>query len=183
MSVKGASYFNIFECGRNILDQLDVTYQRAFTASEATSSVPKGIYQISPVRERYYYIMADHVKEKNVGMDKDEIRKAISHVKSEDEEEHERNIENMVQDDDYKSPWKIKYATVATGLKTVTYSSDSDEKHTARKEPITDTQTLKESIKGSHLVKRVCHSIDGPTDMDPVVTKSIPKALFREGKT
>ena len=31
-NVKEASYFNIFECGRNLLDQLDVTYQRAFTA-------------------------------------------------------------------------------------------------------------------------------------------------------
>ena len=30
---KVTSYFNIFECGRNLLDQLDVTYQRAFTAS------------------------------------------------------------------------------------------------------------------------------------------------------
>ena len=36
-NVKEASYFNIFECGRNILDKLDVTYQRAFTASEKTS--------------------------------------------------------------------------------------------------------------------------------------------------
>ena len=27
---KVTSYFNIFECGRNILDHLDVTYQRAF---------------------------------------------------------------------------------------------------------------------------------------------------------
>ena len=36
VSVKGASYFKIFECGRNLLDQLDVTYQRAFTASEST---------------------------------------------------------------------------------------------------------------------------------------------------
>ena len=26
VSVKGASYFNIFECGRNLLDQLYVTY-------------------------------------------------------------------------------------------------------------------------------------------------------------
>ena len=26
-------YFNIFECGRNILDRLDVTYQRAFMAT------------------------------------------------------------------------------------------------------------------------------------------------------
>ena len=33
VSDKGSSYFNIFECGRNLLNQLDVTYQRAFTAS------------------------------------------------------------------------------------------------------------------------------------------------------
>ena len=33
VNVKGASYFNIFKCGINLLDQLDVTYQRAFTAS------------------------------------------------------------------------------------------------------------------------------------------------------
>ena len=37
---KGTSYFNIFKCGRNILDQLDVMYQRAFVAS--------------PVQEGYY---------------------------------------------------------------------------------------------------------------------------------
>ena len=29
-----AIYFNIFECGRNVLDKLDVTYQSAFAASE-----------------------------------------------------------------------------------------------------------------------------------------------------
>ena len=50
VSVKGASYFNIFECVRNILDQLDVTYQRAFTASAKPSSVPTGLYQPSPAR-------------------------------------------------------------------------------------------------------------------------------------
>ena len=43
VSDKGASYFNIFECGRNLLDQLDVTYQRAFTASETLSSVQQVI--------------------------------------------------------------------------------------------------------------------------------------------
>ena len=47
----------------------------------------------------------------------------------------------MIQDDDYKSPWKITNATVATSLKTVTYLSDSGEKPTARKEPIAGTQT------------------------------------------
>ena len=40
VSDKGSRYFNIFKCSRNLLDQFDVTYQRAFTASKATSSVP-----------------------------------------------------------------------------------------------------------------------------------------------
>ena len=93
-------------------------------------------------------------------------------MKSEYEEEHEREIKNMIQDDDYKSPWKNKDAIVATGFKTVVYSSSSDldKKPAARNEPIKDTQTIKEPIKGSHLSKIVCHSVDGPTDMEPIVT-------------
>ena len=35
VSDKVSIYFNIFECGRNLLDQLDVTYQRAFKATSA----------------------------------------------------------------------------------------------------------------------------------------------------
>ena len=101
MTDKGSIYFNIFECGRNLLDQLDVTYQHAFTASP----VQQGLYQISPARERYYDILADHIEEKNVGnIDKEELRKAVAIVKSEDEAGHELNIDNMIQEDDYKSP-------------------------------------------------------------------------------
>ena len=59
--VKGERYFNIFECGRNQLDQLDVTYQRAFTTSETSSAVPTGFYELSPARERYYYMQANHI--------------------------------------------------------------------------------------------------------------------------
>ena len=62
VSVKRASYFNIFECGSNLLDQLDVTYQRAFTASAKPSSVPTGLYQIFSARERYYDMCADQMK-------------------------------------------------------------------------------------------------------------------------
>ena len=117
VSDKGSSYFNIFECGRNILDQLDVTYKHAFTTSSATSTVSKRFYQISPAREIYYDIMADHIEEKNVGtIDKEDLCKAITHVKSEDEAEHERNIDNMTQVDDYKQPWKNKDATDATTI-------------------------------------------------------------------
>ena len=45
-------YFNIYECGRNLLDQLDVTYQQAFMASP----VQEGYYT-SPERERYYDLL------------------------------------------------------------------------------------------------------------------------------
>ena len=59
--------------------------------------------------------MAYHIGEKNVGtIDKEELRKSIALVKTEDEAEHERNIDNMIQEDDYRSPWKNKYATDAT---------------------------------------------------------------------
>ena len=111
VSDKGSIYFNIFECGRNLLDQLDVTYQRALTVSP----VQQGLYQISPARERYYDIMTDHIEENNVGtIDKEELCKAIALLKSEDEAGHERKIDNMTQEDDYKSPWKNKDATDAT---------------------------------------------------------------------
>ena len=92
MSVKGASYFNIFECGRNLLDQLGVTYQRAFTASTNLSSVPKRLYEQSPARERFYDIFVDHIVDKNYGIDEDKIRKAVDYMKSEYEEEHECDI-------------------------------------------------------------------------------------------
>ena len=32
-------------------------------------------------------------------------------VKSEEESGHERNIDNMNEEDDYNPPWKEKYAT------------------------------------------------------------------------
>ena len=124
MSVKGASYFNIFECVRNLLDQLDVTYQRAFTESAKPSSVPKGHYEPSSARDRFYDMCADHIVEKNDGIDEEELRKAVAHMKYENEEDHERNIKDMIHDDDYNSPWENKYTTVATGLRTITYSSD-----------------------------------------------------------
>ena len=38
-------------------------------------------------------------------------------MKSEDEAGHERNIDNMIQEDDYNSPWKNKDATIATTVK------------------------------------------------------------------
>ena len=41
VSDKESSYFIIFGCGRNLLNQLDFTYQRALTACAKPSIVPK----------------------------------------------------------------------------------------------------------------------------------------------
>ena len=40
---KVKSYFNIYECGRNLLDHLDVTYQRAFMATKNDNGLPPWI--------------------------------------------------------------------------------------------------------------------------------------------
>ena len=59
-----------------MLYQLDVTYKRAFTASETSPLLPTGHYEISPSQEIYYDIQAKLLAEKNVGMEKDKICKA-----------------------------------------------------------------------------------------------------------
>ena len=126
----------------------------------------------------------DQIKEKYVRMDKDEIRKAISHVKSEDEAEHEHNIENMIKEDDYKSTWKNKDATVATTVNNVldktgykflnsykTDTSDLIKQVETSKELVKDNQTIKYPIKDdTHIVNRVRYLQYGPTNMDPDLT-------------
>ena len=117
-------------------------------------------------------------------MNKYELCNSISYVKSEDKEEHERNIENMIQDNDYKMPWKNKDATVATTVINALYdtgytflnsyqtdTSDSSKHIETSKEPIKDSQTIKEPIKyDTHFVNRVFYLQDLPTNTDPVLT-------------
>ena len=94
-NIKEASYFNIFECGRNLLDKLDVTYQREFAASEKPSSVPSPAY-ISPLREKYWVVQAKLLTEWMDGMDKDKIREAVSQLKYKDEAYHELMIARLI---------------------------------------------------------------------------------------
>ena len=193
-NVKETSYFNIFECGRNQLDHLDVMYQRAFTASETSQTVPTASepsskapitgHYISPSRERYWDLQAKILTEKAVRMDKDRISEAISQVRLEDEAYYERIIEYLAHEDDgYSSSWKGD----AVGFAAVTDSSDSGEisfkipvtkiylgkNPASRKEPIKDTPTLKTPITGSYLGKRLRQSESGPTDMRPFVTEPL----------
>ena len=103
MTRKLTSRFNIFECGRNILDQLDVTYQRAFMASPVREG-----YYTSPEQERYYDQLAKSLISLNVGRDgtinNDKLNQEITYLKAEAEAGHEHNINEMTQVEEYKSP-------------------------------------------------------------------------------
>ena len=46
MTQKVTSFLNILECGRNILDQLDVKYQQAFMATSAQDEYYKEMKKI-----------------------------------------------------------------------------------------------------------------------------------------
>ena len=89
---KGTIYFNIFKCGRNLLDHLEVTYQRAFMSSP----VQEGHYMPSPARERYYDQLAKILINSNAGSDgninNDKLNQTITDLKAETEAGHERNI-------------------------------------------------------------------------------------------
>ena len=144
------------------MDQLDVTYQRAFMESP----VQEGIYQPSPARERYYDQIADSLIEANVRSDgtinDEEIHKAITLLKYEREEEHERNISNMTQVDGYKSPWKNKDATTVNDLAFTFLNSWNDDESDLSKQ----VDTSKYPIKDNH----VHDTSVGTTNMDPAVT-------------
>ena len=96
--------------------------------------------------------------------------------------QHERD--NMIQEDYYKLPWKNKDWTDATTVNNAlddtgytfldsyqTDTSDSSKQVETSKEPIKDTQTIKESIiDDTHIVNRSSYLQDGPTNMDTVLT-------------
>ena len=95
---KVASYFNIFECDRNLLDQLDVTYQRGFMATSA--------------QDEYYKDMTKSLIKANIGSDRkiynEKIQRAVIDLREELYLEDERNINNITCEYLYTSPMKKK---------------------------------------------------------------------------
>ena len=100
--------------------------------------------------------MAESLIKAKVGSDRtindEELHKEITLLKSEREAEHEHNILNMTQVDDYKSPWKYKYATTVNDTAYTFLNSyddeisDSDKMVEASKEPIKDTHIHDTSV-------------------------------------
>ena len=86
-------YFNIFECGRNLLNRLDLTYQRAFVATP---------------QDKYYTMLLDNLVEMNhrngETLSNEKLRQAVIDVREETDVEHERNIKEITCDDSFQSP-------------------------------------------------------------------------------
>ena len=95
---KAKSYFNIYKWGRNLLDQLDVTYQQSFMAT------PK---------DKYYNAFMDTlVKDKNLRgepLSNENIQKSVGKVIEETEAEFEHNYNKITCDTSYQSPILKKY--------------------------------------------------------------------------
>ena len=160
MIVNGSSYFKIFECGRNLLDQLDVTYQRAFMASPVREE-----YYTSPAKERYYEQLKKSLINPNVESDgtinNDKLNQAINDLKAGYKEWHERNINDMTQVDEYTPTGKNKDASTINDSEYYESDeneveiSDSNKKVEASKYPITDNHVRNTSV--------------GTTSVDPAV--------------
>ena len=90
------SYFNIFECGSNLLNRLDVRYERACMATPSDKYYTKTLETLVAYNDHH-----------NAPMSNDKIRQAISTVMSETEEgknDAKRNANNMTMDTFYQSP-------------------------------------------------------------------------------
>ena len=87
------SYFNIFECGKNIFDRLDVTYEQACMAT------PK---------YKYYDMLLNAIIGDNnrivVPLSNEKLRQAFGKVMKETEAEYERNINKITCDASFQSP-------------------------------------------------------------------------------
>ena len=91
--VKG--YFNIFECGINILDRLDVTYQQEFMATPSEN-------------DHYKEMLKNIIKVKKEGgkLCNEKLRRSVIDLRAETNVEHKRNINDTTCDDLYQSPMK-----------------------------------------------------------------------------
>ena len=126
VTAKETSYFNIFQCGTYILDQLDITYQRAFMESPVQEE-----YYTSPAQERYYNQLTESFFNSNVRSDgtinNDKSNQAITDLKDESKAGHERNINYMTQRNEYKLPGGNKYASTVNGSKYYNLDDYEDE--------------------------------------------------------
>ena len=126
-------YFNIFGCGRNTLNILDVMYQQAFMATP---------------QEKYYTKMLENqVKIKNRNgepLPNDKLQQAVRDVREEMGTEHERNINEITCNTSFQSPIqnkdvsKINYSVYYESDKQIDTISYSNKQVYSRSDPMAE---------------------------------------------
>ena len=91
-------YFNIFECGGNILDIIDVTYERACMAT------PKDKYYTKLLKT-----LVDDNNRNGSPLSNENIKILFSIVMKETEAEIEHDIKEIKMDNSFQSPVQKKY--------------------------------------------------------------------------
>ena len=151
---KVTSYFNIYECGRNLLDRLDVTYQRAF--------------MVTPKYKYCNTFLDTLVKDNNLRgepFSNQNIQDAVSDVIEETEAKFERNHNEITCDNSYQSPILKKDILTINDL--VYY--ESDEHVDTISDSSKQVDASKELIKETHIVNRVRNLSVRVVSIEPVV--------------
>ena len=105
------SYFNILECGKNILDRIDVMYQQTFMATP---------------QDKYYTKMLENIvkinNQNSEPFSNEKLQQEVSDVREATDAEHERNITKITCDTSFQYP--IQNKDVSTINDSVYYKSD-----------------------------------------------------------
>ena len=94
------SYFNIFGCGRNLLDRLDVTYERA------CMSTPKNKYYTKLLKT----LVGDNNRN-GAPFSNENLQQEVSKLMEGTDAEHERNVNKITMDTSFQSPVQKKDVT------------------------------------------------------------------------
>ena len=148
------SYFIIFEFGRNILDRLYITYQRAF---------------MSTPQDKYYTRFLDNLVKINnrngEPLSNENLRQAVSDVREETDAEHERNINKITCNTSFQYPIHKKDESTINNL----LYYESGEHVDTIGDSIIQVDASNQPIKETHIVDRVCNLSVRVISVEPAV--------------
>ena len=148
------SYFNILKCGRNILDQLDVTYQRAFMAT------PKEKYS-----NAFLDTLAKDNNIKGEPFSNDKIRQEVGKVIEETGSEFERKINNITCYTSFQYPTQKKDVSIINDF--VYY--ESEEQVDTIRDPNKQVDTSSDPKEETHIIDRIRKLSVRPIIFEPAV--------------
>ena len=133
-------YFNIFERGRNLLNRLDFTYQRAVMATPQDKYYTRLLYDLVKMNNRNGETLSN-----------EKLWRAVIDVREETDVDDKCNINNITWNDSYQSPMKNKDVSTINDYvyhesdEQVDTISDSNKQADPRSDPTAET----------HIVNRV----------------------------